>query len=68
MGDMMPKVTLLRREIDCRGLGCEIEIDGGVNPETAVVCRDAGAHVLVAGSDVFKAQDRAARIALLRGE
>ncbi|MBO4831912.1 MAG: ribulose-phosphate 3-epimerase [Oscillospiraceae bacterium] len=67
MADMMPKVEMLRREIDCRGLSCELEVDGGVNPETARVCIEAGADVLVAGSDVFKAADRAARIAQLRG-
>ena len=67
MADMMPKVEMLRREIDCRGLSCELEVDGGVNPETARVCIEAGADVLVAGSDVFKAADRAARIARLRG-
>ena len=66
MTDMMPKVELLRREIDRRCLACEIEIDGGVNPETAGVCARAGADVLVAGSDIFKAPDRAARIELLR--
>ena len=67
MADMMPKVEFLRREIDCRGLSCELEVDGGVNPDTARICIDAGADVLVAGSDVFKAADRAARIAQLRG-
>ena len=40
---------------------------GGVNPETARLCVENGADVLVAGSDVFKAPDRAARIAQLRG-
>lgn len=67
MADMMPKVELLRKYIDENGLDCELEVDGGVNPETAAVCRAAGANVLVAGSDVFKAADRAARIESLRG-
>ena len=67
MADMMPKVELLRKYIDENGLDCELEVDGGVNPETAAVCRNAGANVLVAGSDVFKAADRAARIESLRG-
>ncbi|MBQ8830803.1 MAG: ribulose-phosphate 3-epimerase [Oscillospiraceae bacterium] len=67
MADMMPKVELLRKYIDENGLDCELEVDGGVNPETAAVCRAAGANVLVAGSDVFKAADRAARIKSLRG-
>lgn len=67
MADMMPKVEFLRKYIDDNGLACELEVDGGVNPETAAVCRKAGANVLVAGSDVFKASDRAARIKVLRG-
>ena len=67
MADMMPKVELLKKYIDENGLDCELEVDGGVNPETAAVCRNAGANVLVAGSDVFKAADRAARIESLRG-
>ena len=67
MADMMPKVELLRKYIDDNDLDCELEVDGGVNPETAAVCRAAGANVLVAGSDVFKAADRAARIKSLRG-
>ena len=66
MADMMPKVQLLREYINTHGLDCELEVDGGVNPETAAVCINAGANVLVAGSDVFKASDRAARIKQLR--
>ena len=68
MEDMLPKVELLRKTVDREGLACEIEVDGGVNPATAALCRAAGADVLVAGSDVFRAADRAARIAQLRGE
>jgi len=67
MADMMPKVTELRQKIDELGIACELEVDGGVNPETARICVAAGADVLVAGSDVFKASDRAARIRELRG-
>ena len=40
--------------IDARGLKTMIEVDGGVNPETAKSCRDAGADALVAGSAVFR--------------
>ena len=67
MADMMPKVEFLRKYIDENGLDCELEVDGGVNPETAAVYRAAGANVLVAGSDVFKAENREARIKSLRG-
>ena len=67
MDDMMPKVEFLRNYIDKHSLPCVVEVDGGVNPETAKICRNAGTDVLVAGSDVFKASDRNARIAQLRG-
>ncbi|MBQ4448395.1 MAG: ribulose-phosphate 3-epimerase [Clostridia bacterium] len=50
-----------------RGLELDIEVDGGVNEKTAKLCRDAGANVLVAGSAVFKAPDRAAMIKAIRG-
>ncbi len=45
----------------------EIEVDGGINPDTARLCAAAGATVLVAGSSVFRADDPAAMIAALRG-
>ena len=66
MADMMPKVEAIRAYIEKHGLQCELEVDGGINPTTAVTAVNAGANVLVAGSDVFKAADRAARIAQLR--
>ncbi|KKX54131.1 ribulose-phosphate 3-epimerase [Brevibacillus borstelensis] len=65
---VVPKIRELRRMLDERGLGhVEIEIDGGVNPETARLCEEAGATVLVAGSAVFNQADRAAAIAAIRG-
>ena len=59
MEDMMPKVRALRKIIDVRIPGVELEVDGGVNPETAKTCVEAGANVLVAGSALFKAPDTA---------
>ena len=67
MSEMLPKITLLRSVIESRNLSCELEVDGGINPETAKLCINAGADVLVAGSDIFKEPDRAARIKTLRG-
>ena len=67
MADMMPKVTTLRKWIDARNPACELEVDGGVDPETARVCVAAGANVLVAGSSVYKAENIPERIAQLRG-
>lgn len=62
MEDMMPKVRALRKIIDVRSPGVELEVDGGVNLDTARICIDAGANVLVAGSALFKAPDTAAFI------
>ncbi len=57
MADMMPKVTQIRKYIDEQNPACELEVDGGVNVETARICADAGANVMVAGSAYFKAAD-----------
>ena len=67
MADMMPKVTALRKLIDEKNPACELEVDGGVAPDTCKTCIEAGANVLVAGSAVYKAPDIPARIAELRG-
>ncbi|MFK7929354.1 MAG: ribulose-phosphate 3-epimerase [Myxococcota bacterium] len=63
---VFPKIERLRKEIDRRGLNTLIEVDGGVKPHNADRFTAAGAHVLVAGSGVYKAQDRAAAIAALK--
>ena len=67
MEDMMPKLRQLRAWIDGRGLDCELEVDGGVDPVTCMTVIANGANVLVAGSAVYKAQDIPARIKELRG-
>ena len=54
-----------RRQIE--GCGFLISVDGGINAETGALCREAGADILVSGSWLFGAEDRAARIAVLRG-
>ena len=45
----------------------DIEVDGGITPETAPIVKNAGANVLVAGSAVFKAEDRKAAVDAIRG-
>ena len=60
MADMMPKVQRLRQMIDEVNPGCHLEVDGGVDLNTAPVCKENGADVLVAGSAFFKAADKAA--------
>ena len=67
MADMMPKVRQIREYIDAMNPGCELEVDGGVDPNTCKVCIASGANVLVAGSAVYKAADIPARIRELRG-
>ena len=56
----LAKVATLRGEIDRRGLGTEIEVDGGVDAANAAACVHAGANVLVAGSAVFAHAEGAA--------
>lgn len=67
MPEMLEKVRHLKAEIDRLGLNVDIQVDGGINPETAKASIEAGANVLVAGSAVFKADDRRAVIEKLRG-
>jgi len=50
----LQKIRVLRKKIDESGRDIILEVDGGVNPETAQLCIDAGATSLVAGSAVFK--------------
>lgn len=53
MPDSLPKVTALKQEIARLGLEVLVEIDGGINGETAPLAVEAGADVLVAGSYLF---------------
>lgn len=66
MEDQLPKLRGLRALINQMKPGCELEVDGGIDPKTAPLAVDAGAGVLVAGSAVFGREDRAAAIAELR--
>lgn len=65
--ETLNKIRQLKGEINIRSLPVQIEIDGGVNPETAKLCIEAGADILVAGNAVFRADDPSAMIAALRG-
>ena len=64
------KIEAIRKTIDKSGRDIRLEVDGGVNPETARQCVAAGADVLVAGSATFKGGPGryAANIAALKGE
>lgn len=68
MEDQLEKIRLLRRRLDEINPLCELEVDGGITPETAPLAIEAGADVLVAGSAVFGKKDRKAAIAALRGK
>jgi len=63
---VFPKIERIRRRIDQLGLDTLIEVDGGVKTTNAWRFVEAGAHALVSGSGVFKADDRAAAIAALQ--
>ena len=64
--ETLDKVARLKQEIERRGLNVDIQVDGGLNVETAAMAREKGANILVAGSSVFKAEDRRAAIDILR--
>jgi ribulose-phosphate 3-epimerase len=64
--ETLPKVRAIRAMIDARKLPIDLEIDGGITPETAKDAVAAGARVLVAGNAVFNKPDYAAAIAALR--
>lgn len=66
IAEVLEKVRKIRRIIRENDLNCDVEIDGGINVETVKAAKDAGANVIVAGSSVFKAADRAAAISALR--
>ncbi|MCU1448869.1 MAG: ribulose-phosphate 3-epimerase [Acidimicrobiales bacterium] len=55
--DVMDKVKRARAEIDDRGLKVALQVDGGINAQTAPIAAAAGADVFVAGSAIFGADD-----------
>ena len=57
MEETMESVRELRSMIDASGYHIDIQVDGGINPETAAIASKAGANIFVAGSAVFKATD-----------
>lgn len=68
MHDQLDKIRQIRRRMDEINPGCDLEVDGGITPETAPLALEAGANVLVAGSAVFGKPDRKAAVAALRVE
>lgn len=67
MTDMLEKIKTLRKYIDSEGLDIKIQVDGGINYETAVYASEAGADVLVSGSCIFSAGDMSEAVEKIRG-
>jgi ribulose-phosphate 3-epimerase len=57
---MLPKIRRVRQLIDEIMPGCDLEVDGGIDAETAPLVVDAGLNVLVAGSAIFSAKENIA--------
>ena len=52
--DTLDKVKILRKEIDILKLKTQIEIDGGINFENAIMAKEAGVDIIVSGTTIFK--------------
>lgn len=66
MADMLPKIHKIRAFLEENCLNCELEVDGGIDAKTSPLVKEVGANVLVAGSAVFRQEDRAAAIRSIR--
>ena len=66
--ETLEKVAEVRELIDKSGKQVYLQVDGGIKKETAKICRDAGADVLVSGSYLFGAEDRAKVIETLKND
>ena len=66
MHDMMAKVSAVREMIREGGYDIDVQVDGGINAETAKIAAAAGANVLVAGSSIFGAPDAVKAISDMR--
>lgn len=66
MPSVLEKLSVLRDEIKRRNLSVELEVDGGINAETAPLAVNAGATVLVAGNYIFSAEDMGATVKTIK--
>ncbi len=64
--EMLPKIQAVRKMLDERGLRTDIQVDGGINRDTAAAVVQAGANILVAGSAIFGASDITAAVQEIR--
>ena len=68
MDSSLPKIEYYKKKRGELGLNYVIEVDGGIGSGNAHLVRNAGVDIIVAGSAVFKAADRAAEISAIKGE
>ncbi|RIW36365.1 ribulose-phosphate 3-epimerase [Bacillus salacetis] len=66
IGSVVPKIREVRELAKQFNPDLEIEVDGGITTETAKLCTDAGADVLVAGSAIYNKEDRGQAITAIR--
>ena len=66
MADMLPKIKKIREEAEKLNPSLMIQVDGGIVPQTAKLCIEAGADVLVSGSYIFGAENIEKAVASLR--
>ena len=66
ISNVIPKIQVLHRHLQQTGSSCLIEVDGGINLETASIAVKAGAHILVAGAAIFAQPDPKQAVVNLR--
>lgn len=66
--ETLPRVREIKNTLTAIGRDIPVQVDGGINGETAAAAREAGAGILVAGSYLFGQKDMAAAVRLLTGE
>jgi len=64
--EVIPKIERLRKKVEVRGLNVEIEVDGGIGPDTINRVSSAGGNVFVAGSAIFHSDDYEKTMRLMR--
>ena len=62
----LDKIAAIKAECERQGLNIDIEVDGGINAETAPLAVKAGANVLVAGNFLFSAEDMGAKVKAIK--
>ena len=65
MEEALPKISFYAKTKKERGYGYAIEVDGGINGQTGLLCKEAGAEILVAGSYLFGKDDQKERVEAL---